>query len=212
MAKITKTKRRLSAPSIYIYSGSFLIGVMLFAYWDRNDPAEFPTDIGALCISIPMLITFYALVAYFTKKKSVAGRLQPIKKYTDKLAWAPPVTIFVLSVFYIFPYLTHTLLNNYGVREQAVVTDHYYTYEVAPFNINGIFAGAKKTDEFNATTEVVKYRTTTSRTSGTIDFPYNAYDQSREAPINQLIRHNRPIVVVYLRYLSFISEPVTHVQ
>lgn len=210
MANKTKRKQRKFHP-LFAYLLFFLIGVLLFAWWDRNDIAEFYVEVGALIINIPILVLFYALVNYSNKRTNIFKSLT-IQKYANKLSWLPPVVIFVISAFYIYPHLTHALLQKYGTHGQAYVTDHYYIYDSIPIGFNGIFAGAHKTDEFSAHTEVVKYKTVEGHISGTIDFPYDAYDQKRESPINTLIRQHKPIEVVYLRHIHFITKPITPTQ
>lgn len=206
---VTKTKKKF--PVIAIYLIYFLIVVGLIAYWDHNDTAKVYTQIGGVCISIPILVLFYTIVGRFSKvPKNKNSQETNTQKYLSKLSWLPPVFILIFSVYYAYPHLKHILLANYGVHEQAYVSDHYYTYSVAPFgSIGTITAGTKKTDEYSGHTEVVKYKTVSKQVSGTIDFPYDAYKQTRELLINEHIRHNKTIEIVYLRYLPIISEPVT---
>ncbi len=183
-----------------------LFAIAIFAYWGRNDQAEFITEIGGIMIAVPLSVAFYSLASFF-RKKGVSLPSGLLGKYISNYSWVVPIGIFLICAFYIFPHTKHLLLNDYGISEPAYVTDHYFTYGVAPIGFNFLFAGSQKTDEFSATTEVVKYRTMNSHREGTIDFPYNAYAQTSESLLNKRIRQNKTIQIKYLRFLTFIAEP-----
>jgi hypothetical protein len=184
----------------------WLLGAVLFWYWDHLDPAEFVNEMGGLIIATPIIIGFYAIVALL-KKRGVKLPSNFFGKLLNRYNWVWPIVIIVVSIAFIFPALTNLILNTYGKTTEAEVTERYYIYNRAPIGFNSVFAGAKKTDRSDAITEVIKYTIPETSAHSTTDFPFDgASPDNPQMVADNVITNQHIIRVRYLKTLPFINR------